>query len=168
MSLGKQHDRVGLVVGIVISCLLLWKMKIIFSVSFLLGWLFALFVFSPDSDLRPKQRIGFWGVLLYPYALLFKHRGRSHSLLLGTLTRVLYLLLTALVLLFILQQMEVINIHWNSWWQDFIIYLQNYSWNKVEYRIPIAVYLGMFGADAVHIMLDFFSSVGKMLRRMIF
>lgn len=35
----------------------------------------------------------FWNLYWYPYSLLFKHRGISHNLILGTITRVIYLCL---------------------------------------------------------------------------
>lgn len=58
--------------------------------AYLAGSLFL----SPDLDLyhsRPARRWGILRVLWWPYARLFRHRGLSHHLVLGPLTRLLYL-----------------------------------------------------------------------------
>lgn len=71
----------------------------------------------------------FWNLYWYPYSLLFKHRGLSHNVLLGTLTRVLYLNLP--ILLFCL---------FNN------IYIYNNTY--------IYILLGWYIQDFVHYILD--------------
>lgn len=72
-----------------------------FSVAFFAGTL----LLSPDLDLADgggvdsKRRWGVLGVLWVPYGWLFRHRGLSHTWLLGPLTRLLYLGLWGLLLL---------------------------------------------------------------------
>ena len=55
---------------------------------------FSMAFLSPDLDLRGSASYRRWGVLRWlwiPYASVFRHRRLSHHLLLGPLTRVLYL-----------------------------------------------------------------------------
>ena len=65
-------------------------------VAFVLAYAFSMILLSPDLDLARSCASKRWGaarVLWMPYALLFKHRGRSHHPIFGALTRILYLLL---------------------------------------------------------------------------
>ncbi|MFO8033826.1 MAG: DUF2227 family putative metal-binding protein [Candidatus Bipolaricaulota bacterium] len=64
---------------------------LVFSLSYTAGSI----LLSPDLDLRrasPSRRWGPLRAIWAPYAHLFRHRGLSHSLLWGPLTRVGYLL----------------------------------------------------------------------------
>ena len=70
-----------------------------FTVSYLVGT----FLVTPDLDLaevrvRAKGRWGVLGVLWWPYGVLFRHRGLSHTWILGPLTRLGYLALVAYLL----------------------------------------------------------------------
>ncbi len=54
----------------------------------------ASLLLSPDLDLADSDASRRWGplrILWWPYTVAFKHRGLSHSLVFGPLTRVLYL-----------------------------------------------------------------------------
>jgi uncharacterized metal-binding protein len=66
-------------------------------------YLFSSLFFSPDLDLRRNSSRRRWGPLGFiwtPYTKVFKHRGVSHSLVFGTMTRLLYLTaLSGLVLM---------------------------------------------------------------------
>lgn len=65
------------------------------------AYLFSSLLLSPDLDLRynrSRRRWGPLGFLWIPYTKIFKHRGVSHSLLLGTLTRLGYLSVLALLI----------------------------------------------------------------------
>ena len=58
------------------------------------AYVFSSLFLSPDLDLKAndaRRRWGPLGFLWTPYAKIFKHRGISHSLLWGPLTRLLYL-----------------------------------------------------------------------------
>lgn len=62
--------------------------------AFVASYLGASLLLSPDLDLwgaAPSRRWGPLRVLWVPYAFLFRHRGISHSLFLGPLTRLAYL-----------------------------------------------------------------------------
>lgn len=60
------------------------------GIAYLLSSLFL----SPDLDLKKNNTRRRWGPLgwiWWPYAKIFKHRGISHSLIFGLLTRLFYL-----------------------------------------------------------------------------
>lgn len=67
-----------------------WGEVSLFAGTYLLSSLFL----SPDLDLhknRARRRWGPLGFIWAPYSKIFKHRGVSHNLLLGPLTRLIYL-----------------------------------------------------------------------------
>jgi uncharacterized metal-binding protein len=73
------------------------------ALAFLLGYLTGTFLLSPDLDLaekgvRAQGRWGVLGALWRPYGWLFRHRGLSHTWILGPLTRLGYLLLLLFLL----------------------------------------------------------------------
>jgi uncharacterized metal-binding protein len=73
------------------------------ALAFLLGYLAGTFLLSPDLDLaekgvRAQGRWGVLGALWRPYGWLFRHRGLSHTWVLGPLTRLGYLLLLLFLL----------------------------------------------------------------------
>jgi uncharacterized metal-binding protein len=73
------------------------------ALAFLLGYLTGTFVLSPDLDLaekgvRAQGRWGVLGALWRPYGWLFRHRGLSHTWILGPLTRLGYLFLLLFLL----------------------------------------------------------------------
>ena len=62
--------------------------------AFALSYTCASLLLSPDLDLARSAPASRWGplrLLWAPYARLFRHRGLSHSLFWGPLTRLLYL-----------------------------------------------------------------------------
>jgi uncharacterized metal-binding protein len=78
------------------------------------GYLVGTFFITPDVDHYPQRRtspVRFWGRLGFIwifYGILFRHRGTSHSWLLGPLTRLIYLGLLGLPLWWILAQLELL------------------------------------------------------------
>lgn len=73
-------------------------------VAFVASWLVGTFLVTPDLDLanqsvRAKKHWGVLGVLWLPYGAVFRHRGISHTWIVGPLTRLLYLLMLAFALL---------------------------------------------------------------------
>ena len=98
MALYKTHATFNLIVALP---LLTWAaiyflnptlgQLLVFAVAFIYATLFM----NPDLDLANKIKlISFRGLLTLPfrgYSRLFRHRGLSHSLLFGTLTRILWL-----------------------------------------------------------------------------
>lgn len=66
------------------------------ALAFALAYLGGTFLLSPDLDLAEKgtlsqRRWGLLGLLWRPYGWLFRHRGLSHTWVLGPLTRLGYL-----------------------------------------------------------------------------
>jgi uncharacterized metal-binding protein len=64
------------------------------ATAFLISYAFSSFSLSPDLDLTTSRPARHWGPLRWiwvPYARLFRHRGISHTPLIGTFLRVVYL-----------------------------------------------------------------------------
>lgn len=79
--------------------LLASETALVFAVSFLIGTFFI----TPDLDLaygrvQARNNWGLLGRLWVPYGRMFRHRGWSHSWVVGPLTRLIYLALIALIL----------------------------------------------------------------------
>ncbi|KIX84492.1 metal-binding protein [Thermus filiformis] len=71
--------------------------------AFTMSYLVGTFLITPDLDLaekrvRAKGRWGVLGVLWWPYGAVFRHRGLSHTWVLGPLTRLVYLALVLYLL----------------------------------------------------------------------
>lgn len=65
------------------------------------AYVFSMIFLSPDLDLSRSRAARRWGILRWlwlPYAGMFRHRRISHHLLLGPLTRVLYLVAVVLAI----------------------------------------------------------------------
>ncbi|AEB12757.1 metal-binding protein [Marinithermus hydrothermalis] len=66
--------------------------------AFVGGYLVGTFLITPDLDLAERRVTAkrYWGVLGWlwvPYGLLFRHRGWSHTWIVGPLSRLAYLVL---------------------------------------------------------------------------
>jgi len=62
--------------------------------AFLGGFAFSMVFLTPDLDLvrsRPTRRWGRLSILWWPYAKIFRHRGVSHHIVWGPVTRIAYL-----------------------------------------------------------------------------
>jgi len=70
---------------------------------------------NPDLDLSNKIRLfslrGFLTMPFRGYSLIFRHRGISHSLLFGSVTRILYLGLLFYLFLYILKKPNLSKKH---------------------------------------------------------
>jgi uncharacterized metal-binding protein len=112
------------------------------SIGLLLGT-----IITPDYDfdkiyikkiIKKIPVLGFfWNLYWYPYSKLFKHRGLSHNLLLGTITRVLYLSLPILL---------------------FCLFTNTYKYNNTY----MYILLGWYVQDFVHYILD-----SKLIKKLI-
>ena len=76
------------------------------KVGFLLSYLVGTFLVTPDLDLaknsvRAKSHWGILGLVWVPYGKMFRHRGLSHSWILGPLTRLLYMGFIAIIFIVI-------------------------------------------------------------------
>jgi len=110
-------------------------------VSFILAYAFSMLFLSPDLDLarsRASKRWGIARVLWMPYALVFRHRGRSHHPVFGALTRILYLLLLVVVV---------------------VVTIVALSGTRISIHLPpgdvmIAVVAGLYVPNLTHIVAD--------------
>jgi len=79
-----------------------YHLMITFTAVFFYSTLFM----NPDLDIANKIKLGsIRGILTFPfrsYAKIFKHRGISHNLLLGSLTRILWLAMWGVLIFFVL------------------------------------------------------------------
>jgi uncharacterized metal-binding protein len=104
MPSGKTHLRIELFLLPIFATLFYlfvntsWAAVALFAGAYL----FSSLMLSPDLDLRynhTRRRWGLLGFIWIPYTKIFKHRGVSHSLLFGTLTRLGYLGLLAVLII---------------------------------------------------------------------
>ena len=104
---------------------------------------------TPDADVNgsseeerriPQPFRFFWKLVLYPYSLLFRHRGISHWIVVGTFTRIFYLLI---VFTLVVHPQNVF------WWYDF--FLQNK-------KICMYVIVPWIVQDTVHYFYDIVST----------
>lgn len=114
-----------------------WEELVIFTLSYVGASLFL----SPDLDLEksdPARRWGALRVLWTPYSRVFKHRGLSHSILFGPLTRVLYLAaLGALV-----------------WGVLHLLFGVRGGWDMPELSFAGAAMAGVYLSNFLHVVLD--------------
>lgn len=111
MADGHTHFKMSLVVDAVIGGALIWMAQEGAPVDVFDGVVIGAIigtVITPDFDLvgttyteKLLRSIPILGLLLqvswYPYALLSKHRGLSHTHVLGTLSRALYMMIALIV-----------------------------------------------------------------------
>ncbi|MBF0313212.1 MAG: DUF2227 family putative metal-binding protein [Oligoflexia bacterium] len=102
----KTHIKINLILALPLGLALFYyafkPVPLLLLLVFLLSFLYNTFVFNPDLDLaRYVRPLSLKGLLIFPfipYSWFFRHRGLSHSLLWGTSTRVLYLMLVMFVI----------------------------------------------------------------------
>jgi uncharacterized metal-binding protein len=156
---GLAHRRIaGLVLAIALllatyfrGALVSWfgpdptfEFMLLFSLSFLCGTI----LLSPDLDLAdsdPARSWGFVQVIWRPYSRLFRHRGLSHTPVIGTLTRIVYLgcaiyIISAVTasLIGLDLQISVYDLHrlWSARW--------------------FCILVGLISADLIHLVADRF------------
>ncbi len=112
-----------------------------FSGSFIYSTLFM----SPDLDLVHQIRVfsvrGFFTLPFRFYSRLFRHRGISHSLIFGSLTRILWLAGLALGISYLVFNMSL-NIQ--TYWKFF----------QKHQSLLTAILAGICFADWCHLILD--------------
>lgn len=118
---------------------------LLFAGTFLYTSLFM----NPDMDLAHKLKwYSLRGLLSLPfrsYSKIFRHRGLSHSLIFGSLTRVLWLFIWIFLLLYL---------------SNCLCFSQKQLWNYCRHHTSDLLYgfAGIFCADAAHILTDKLSS----------
>ncbi|MGD1894816.1 MAG: DUF2227 family putative metal-binding protein [Cyclobacteriaceae bacterium] len=154
MASGRTHNVGTLVLTPVVA----WAAWELGQHDVLTTWLAGIGCFcgifiSPDLDMRQRTvsettllrwslGIGYiWIFLWYPYAMLFRHRGISHTPIIGTVTRVLYLLAIAVLVQYLAHTFAAAQ--WSIW-----------DWVK-EYQRFIAIFIGGLAiSDLGHWVLD--------------
>lgn len=141
MPSGETHLKLELILlpGFLVAFYLL-NPNLESLILFGLAYLFSSLLLSPDLDLKVNKSRRRWGPLRFiwfPYTKIFKHRGLSHSLLFGSLTRLAYLAVIIALLLFGLSSLGVS--------------IPKLSLDK-ESLIVIAI--GLCLPNAVHVLVD--------------
>ena len=168
MPSGSTHDRITL-----------WLFPGVVSIAYLVtrngeltlllggGFFFAGLMFGPDLDIYSIQ-FKRWGILRgiwLPYQKLLRHRSwLSHGLIIGTVIRIIYLLLwlfLAGILVTAIAQM-IWGFEWN--WQRFILAMIKLV-REVYWKNAIALFIGLDLGAMSHSISDWISSASKKRRK---
>lgn len=110
------------------------------------AYLFSSLLLSPDLDLRHNRSRRRWGPLGFiwiPYTKIFKHRGVSHSVLLGTLTRLGYLGILGLLIAFVLS-------YYNIW----AVSLDSLTAAPLDLKLVAILIAGLWVPNIIHAITD--------------
>jgi uncharacterized metal-binding protein len=164
MPSGRTHDRITLwmlpfIVGLCYLITHNGELTLLFSG----GFFFSGLMFGPDLDIYSLQ-FKRWGIFRYlwlPYQKLLRHRSFfSHGLIIGTIIRIVYLLLCLFIvgsLLIAILQL-IFGFNWN--WQTFII--EQYNLIVRERKAEaISLFLGLELGAMSHSISDLLGSAIK-------
>ena len=110
-------------------------------VVFTLSYAGASLLLNPDVDLPQSDVSQRWGplrLLWWPYAKIFRHRGISHSILFGPLTRVVYLGILAAAL----------------WGALYLTLGVRVGWRLPPPKTVAAFFAGIYLSNFLHVLLD--------------
>ncbi len=148
MSNFKTHTRINLILALPLllgGAYYFFSPKPIELVTFGCCFIYGTLFMSPDVDLASQIKLfsirGLFTLPFRSYALFFRHRGLSHSLIFGTLTRVIWLGLHALLFAYLVYQIQPDK---QTFWK-FIQYYKAYIIFGVS---------GLFLADTAHLAVD--------------
>jgi len=155
MPSGRAHVRIDLFVLIlIVGSVVYFRTDLVelvggdklwtYVAAFVGAYLFGTLLMSPDLDLdrcRPSSNWGILRFLWHPYARAFKHRGLSHVPIFGTLTRVLYLLLVAGVVVLIVRV-------------AFGLRVSLPAFERTDLGFVLALAVGLCLSDLLHIAVD--------------
>jgi uncharacterized metal-binding protein len=147
MALGNTHRKLNFIIAWPIGLFILfytlsphWYYYLIYTLAFGVNTL----ILNPDLDLAHKVSLKTWRGFLhlpfYPYGYFFSHRGISHSLTLGTLSRALYIIF--LCILVILLTFGVGEI------ENFFLFLIKHG------RVWVLILATFYYADLFHLFVD--------------
>ena len=114
MADGNTHDRIGLYcLAPVVAGSLITTRSPELSAAIASGYAIGICWLSPDLDCKsnPYRRWGLLRWVWYPYRKLMKHRGLSHWIIFGTLSRLLYLSIPLIAIVLTLVKTTP-NINW--------------------------------------------------------
>lgn len=159
MPAGKTHLRIELITLPLWAALFyFWVDASWFSIALFAGaYLFSSLLLSPDLDLRhnaARRRWGLLGFIWIPYTKVFKHRGVSHSLLWGTLTRLGYLALWAVLIGAALSYL-------NLW----TVSVTRLPWTKLDVGLVGILLAGLWLPNILHALVDRVDSLLPRRRR---
>jgi len=154
---GVTHFAAGVCAGGMAAVALDWFAGAAVAVPFAIGCGVGLLI-TPDLDLegatfteQALRRIPVVGWMyqaaFYPYAMAFKHRGLSHNLLLGTVTRIAYVAALAFVMLALASGVA-------SWTGRSTIGWPQEMAASLRLAAQPAILLGWWFQDACHLALD--------------
>ena len=158
MPSGRAHTRVGLALLMVLAAgtIYFWaplteyfgQDKLVeCGLLFVLAYFFGTYLLSPDMDLARSEAMYNWGLLRllwYPYAKFLKHRGLSHIPILGTLSRVFYLLILAYLGIFLANL--TLGFNWQLSISDVL--------RQADKTLFASALLGLCLPDIFHILAD--------------
>ncbi len=117
----KTHDTITyLLLIFLIPISLLYIGINIYSLIFIISYIFAGLMFNGDLDCesKPYYRWKVFRLIWIPYQSLFKHRSFfTHGIIIGTLIRLLYILIIPLIFYY----HEIINFVWS--YPKFFVFL---------------------------------------------
>lgn len=148
MALYKTHAKLNILIALPIVlgiCTYLLKtdpkLLLVFSSAFIYGTLYM----NPDLDLASSIKLfSFRGILTMPFRLyskIFRHRGLSHSIFLGTFTRLGYLAAFVFLISYFFLKMPFFHI-------------EVFEYYKANRSLFFTGFLGLFIADFFHILVD--------------
>jgi len=116
--------------------------------AFGLSFIGATFFLSPDLDIAHKIPLfswrGFFSIPFRLYPRFFRHRGVSHYLIIGTLSRLVWLAAFALI------SFSIFTRNWPNWQLIKCFFIQHQ-------KILLSLFLGISLADFSHILVDIIS-----------
>jgi uncharacterized metal-binding protein len=153
MPSGKTHDRIAIILLAPIYLILRYFVGLDFVQSLILSIsiLFSQLMFGPDLDLLSVQYKR-WGPLKFiwlPYRMLFTHRSRfTHGIILGPITRIIYL---SIILVLI---ESLLNYFWNVNFLDINTFSLKNIYMLLADKYFLALVLGLFTGAAIHTLTD--------------
>jgi uncharacterized metal-binding protein len=167
MPSGRTHDRITLLLLLPLAGAgFLGSGSMRLTLLLLSCYLFSGFLFGPDLDIHSLQykRWGWLRWLWLPYRSMIRHRGwLSHGFLIGTIFRLFYfgsfLLLTAMIVLSMVQLFAPWHWDWRTWPKQIIILSSHYP------QEAIAMLIGLELGAMSHSCSDWISTAYKRRQR---
>lgn len=168
MSSGRIHERNNMVM------LPFFMLMAVFLTSnpwlivcFVAGYVLSTYYLPPDLDTvsNAYHRYGRFRFIWKPYQKLFSHRGLSHFVLIGTLTRVIYLMIltfgTYLMFAWLLAAQPWADVQLNTAGITSLLF-EPARFMELPFRNHIIwLFGGLFTGDLMHIFFDHLSSFVK-------
>ena len=158
MASGRTHD----IINLLALPPLVYYLKPTDYIGFSAGYLAGTFFLSPDNDIYhslPNKRWKFLRIIWKPYTKIFSHRGISHYPIIGTLTRLLYLVIVFSALFFVCYFLST-KIYPDS---KKIFSDINLNIGYLTSPFFISFLIGLFLSEIIHILTDIVYSFLKKL-----